>query len=712
MNRYLMVVLSFIAVLSPGAAYGDVSNAIFNCGFEKIQGAFVKLEGNYRFLDGVRGRCLEYDGYTTKVTGIIGGSVKISDGFTVGAWIAPQVYPWNRCSIVEQSDGKRGFLFSVEAEGYLSFKTRIGGEWVKCVSQNKLELLKWSHIAGVYDRGFGLRIFINGVEAAQSRVTGEFEQAKDFGNTKAETTEAGRVLIGYSSKKMAPKNSERGPSRKILSDIVWDGLIDEVVIFDKVLTAEQISQAFKRSKPEDIKPLTHRRLPSGPAGQSDYFGARYCKLTYAPSWDRLWRIGDSADILVTFDESPVRVVFWHGTNYGACWVTENQIWMGDQSLETDSIYGDCAEHMGDKRCEMSSVRVIENTDARVVIHWRYALRDIRGGIANVDVMSQWGDWADEYYYIYPDAVCVRKQTLWSSSFNKPWHQYQETIFFNQPGTSPEDNIDLDALTLVNMAGQSRTYSWADGPPRAYPEPANANIQLTNLKSEYKPFLIFEPGSRIGPFPYAVRRNWSHFPWWNHWPVGQIANDGRQVTGPDRPSHSSLTVGVLAVTRTSGNDPNHRENYIFKKMTAPIRGEGIDHTALTLCGMTSDKAEQLVPMAKSWLEPAGLVVKSQGYGNSRYSRDERAYYIDRESETSDKLEFVVNSSKDKAAINPCFIIKNWGRRESLFKINGKRVRPGRDLRIGYNKCVKGVDLVLWLKIVSQKPVKIEIERQAE
>jgi hypothetical protein len=82
---------------------------------------------------------------------------------------------------------------------------------------------------------------------------------------------------------------------------------------------------------ESIRPL--RVLPSGPR-ESRCFGAYYTQLAYAPEWDRLWRTGDFADVLVCFDELPVRLVFWRGTGCCPAWVTENGKWVSDQSPES------------------------------------------------------------------------------------------------------------------------------------------------------------------------------------------------------------------------------------------------------------------------------------------------------------------------------------------------------------------------------------------
>ena len=89
----------------------------------------------------------------------------------------------------------------------------------------------------------------------------------------------------------------------------------------------------------------------------------------------MWRSGDYPDVAVKFDELPVSIIYWRGTNYGPSYLTENNKWMSDQSSETGTEYG-CAEHMADKQNRYSHVRIIENTPARILVHWRYASADI------------------------------------------------------------------------------------------------------------------------------------------------------------------------------------------------------------------------------------------------------------------------------------------------------------------------------------------------
>ncbi|GAH40067.1 unnamed protein product, partial [marine sediment metagenome] len=91
---------------------------------------------------------------------------------------------------------------------------------------------------------------------------------------------------------------------------------------------------------------------------------------YYDEWDNLWPVGPHADIIVQFDKSPVKVMFWRGTRYSACWVSENGKWMADQSRETggnwflrkgssDDYVTGCVEHMSDVQCRSSRVSIIQ-----------------------------------------------------------------------------------------------------------------------------------------------------------------------------------------------------------------------------------------------------------------------------------------------------------------------------------------------------------------
>jgi hypothetical protein len=163
------------------------------------------------------------------------------------------------------------------------------------------------------------------------------------------------------------------------------------------------------------------QLPSGPRGPGG-FGAYYTTLKYAEAWDEPWRIGPDADVVVQFDNGGHKFVFWRGTSYIPCWVTDTDIWYTNEFVErrgkdSPNTKG-CCEPMSDKQCRYSHVRIIENTDARCVIHWRYAPVDVGYNHPFIDPETGWSDWVDEYYTIYPDAIGVRKVTAHTSQPDK------------------------------------------------------------------------------------------------------------------------------------------------------------------------------------------------------------------------------------------------------------------------------------------------------
>ena len=570
---------------------------------------------------------------------------------------------------------ERVFL-GLNSEGHIGMRVMVNGELKECVSEAVVPLLKWSHIAGTFDKDKGINIYINGKAAGSLSVRGVVTPAKGH-----------NLLIGKSSKRMSPSHTERGPSRSILSHMIFDGLIDEVKIYGRAMSTEQISSSYTAGKPKVKQPLQWRRMPSGPEHVHGPFGAAYCRLRYADEWEDLWRVGPHPDILVHFDESPVRMLFWRGTAYGAIWVTEKGLFMGDQSLERTgggSPWG-CAEHMSDKQCRYSRVRLIESHSARAVVHWRYAVSDIKYEIFGAD-KDGWGEWADEYYYIYPDAVSTRKQVLHS---NRLHHEWQETIVLHQPGTRPEDNIELEAVTWGNMDGESKTYTWKKG-DRDDGKLRNATIQIVNLKAKNRPFIIFQPNSRPKLMRCCVEEQWTRFPWWNHWPVGQLANDGRRTGVPDRPAHSSLAQSIE-------DSPviKHDE----KKGT---------FTAVSLTGMGDKDVKGLVPLARSWNNPAELELIIGGFESEGYDRYQRAYVLTCTNKGKpSSLVFELAASDKSPVVNPAFVVNDWGEGRAKLMIDGKQVRRGRSFRLGHRHRLEGSDLVVWIKKESTKPIIVSL-----
>ncbi|HIJ71512.1 MAG TPA: LamG domain-containing protein [Planctomycetes bacterium] len=648
---------------------------------DSVTGNKDDIRRTFWYRQGVSGNAIKCDGFTTHIIRDSADAPSLKDAFTVEAWVAPQAFPYNWCAIVNQEkDHKAGYFFGISELGQIALNISVDGKWFECATEKKIPFMtKWSHIAGTFDNSKGITVYIDGEVAAEQRTTGKFTPAADTD-----------LQIGRNHKKtqMVPESLVR-PDVNFPVSYSFDGLIDELKIYNRALTAEQIKQAYEKSNPNAAPALEWRRLPE--IQPSDRFGAFYTRLKFYPEWDNLWRVGDHPDIVVTFDEGPYSMVFWRGTNYNMNLVTENGKWVADQSAEGGggNVQG-CCEHMSDKQCRYARVRLIENHDARVVVHWRYAVCDVLYRIANMN-RGRWGAWADEYYYIYPDGAAVRAFTVYNMNGE---HSITEPASLNNPGERAEDNLHVDALIQANMKGEIRRQRWDPWPSSgrvAAPfrnDLKDANINIVNFKSKSKPYYIYEPGTRVIPYGGGLieLKDYSKFPTWNHWPVSQAPSDGRYAWNTDRVSSSAVTSPEPAVDE-------------------PVDEDGTSHGRFIM-GLTDQPIEKLAPIARAWLGPPSLTVTRGPFKNEGYSRDQRAFIISCEDKT-EALELEIDASEESPVFNPAFVIKDWGEDDARLKIDGTEIELGKNFRLGHYRRLEATNLIVWVRTEITKPVRIII-----
>ena len=323
--------------------------------------------------------------------------------------------------------------------------------------------------------------------------------------------------------------------------------------------------------------------------------------------------------------------------------------------------------MSDTQCRSSRVAIIEDNDARVVVNWRYLQMDVKFRQQDVPNNTGFGQWGNELYYIYQDGLGVRKVL-------PGYGGWQETIFLNEPGTRPEDNVELQACTLVNMEGDSKTYTWEHGYPEFDLE--GACIQMINFKSRFKPFIIFRDGGGFEVFNLEVRPTYSHFPWWNHWPVAQTISDGRSCNAPDMAAHSSLSWG----------DPG---------------GEA------ALYGMTDQPAVSLAELARSWNYPAKMTIKGSAFTSEGYDYTQRAYII-KAAKAAKALKLKFAAIRHSPLFNLALVVKDWGPSKVTLMINDQCIEPGKDFRYDIEYDVEGnPSFITWMKIRAKQNTEISL-----
>jgi hypothetical protein len=609
---------------------------------------------------GVSGTCLQFDGYNTVVLLPAAQAPAIAGGLTLEGWFAIGAYPWNWAPIVQQGDDT-GYFLGVDAQGRAGFKLKVGDTWQELVATNVLERFHWQHAAGTYDRASGvMSLYLNG-QLAGTRAVG----------SAGITTAPEPIQIG----KGQPRPADLAHPSTFATSYSFDGLIDEVRIYDQALTPDQVAASCQKFlPPPDLAAapdMDRRALPTFDTGGRS--GAHYTRLKFYDVWDNLWRVGPYADVVVGFDQSPAKFVFWRGAGHIPMLVNEVDQWYSNEFNETWNRSGGqgCQEPMSDKESFFNHVRVIENTPARVVVQWRFPLCDVRHVIANYHPETGWGDWADWYYYIYPDGVAVKTMQLWTDGPRN--HEWHESMAILGPNQHPEQVLETDAaLILADLEGHATSYSWKQGPPQV--DYRNQTIHVVNYRAQYDPFTIgaFTGGNVFG---YGKKVNaYSVFPSWNHWPVAQIPSDGRPARFPDRAAHSSLTHVFLPEFRAGHGDRPFQEKLLME-------------------GMSKLGTPELALLARSWLQAPEIESLSDCRG--QYDPAQRAYVL---SATGTAPSFRIAATAERPIVNPCFVVRNWnGEDNAGLEINSAAQAGGPDFRQGIVRDPNGrPSLVVWLQ----------------
>ena len=621
------------------------------------------IEGNFEAVNGVVGKGLRLDGYTTRIIREGSAMRKPGNNFTIDTWISLGEYPWNWCPVITtESNEVKGYRLLIGPLGQVSMQIAIGEQWISCSSAAEtLPLRKWMNLVAVYSAEKEIKLYVNGEQVASLPITGSMTYPSN-------TT----CIIGMVAVPGKPADAIRTWGT-VDAYYGLDGIIDELKVYDDAVTIKQIKENFSRytvKAPEIAK----RKLPVIEKNPGR-FGAFYTKLKYYPGWDDLWPVDQDPDIVVCFDKSPVTLIFWRGTRYGPCWVSEKGDWMADQSLETwengkNDTEG-CFEHMQDRHCRFSHVRIIENNEARVVVHWRYAPVSSHDNIWMPDPKTGWECWVDEYYYIYPDGSSIRKVS-WNKGTTGDHVQYQESLPLLNPGQLQNEVLNDEYVKVADYKNNTRSVSSELQQPVDWFE--NYTIQQFNFKSDNKPFICFEPGNSL----------WVRWipTGYNHFPVGQARCDGRHDKMADRPSH---------ITSSPISDPVIHENGNRQYWNA-------------LYGMNNMNLTELVRFGRSWAYPAQMTVSGVNFKSNGFNTSQRSYQIENTKNKAAQVEIVLKGNKDSPIINPAFFIKNWNSNDAKILINGKESQK---YRVGINHELEGDDLVLFIFINESVTVNITI-----
>ncbi|MFD2672564.1 GH32 C-terminal domain-containing protein [Marinicrinis sediminis] len=185
--------------------------------------------------DGVRGKALLLDGYSTWIEREAGCAPMIAGHCTIEVWIAPRTFGTNNeqgmFPIVEQRDRERnlGYSLGLAQHGEWSFQFGDGSVWQECWSrEHRVKPRQWNHLVVTLDPSLGrVSLFLNGELAER------FER-KPFSFQPAEQV----FYIGKSGSGLQVADEQFNLN-------MVNGLIDELSLYGECLDDGCIHQRFQ-----------------------------------------------------------------------------------------------------------------------------------------------------------------------------------------------------------------------------------------------------------------------------------------------------------------------------------------------------------------------------------------------------------------------------------------------------------------------------------
>ncbi|MBN8471096.1 DUF1593 domain-containing protein [Corallococcus exiguus] len=167
---------------------------------------------------GHAGSAVEFDGVDDRIDLANPTHLRLTGAMTLSAWVFIDTVSGNGRIVNKQGpSGSRGWSLNVEAGGYASFQVASSSTQLVIVDgASTLPTGQWVHLAGTYQPGVALRLYVNGVQ----------DGALTTGVPAAQYNPGVNAAIGNRPGGGTPFN----------------GRIDEVRVYDRVLSAAELQQ--------------------------------------------------------------------------------------------------------------------------------------------------------------------------------------------------------------------------------------------------------------------------------------------------------------------------------------------------------------------------------------------------------------------------------------------------------------------------------------
>lgn len=192
-------------------------------------------------IPGAVGDALRFDGFSTYALGSVSPGKSDANALSVSMWVAPETYPVialdtptdDKITLAGTLDesSRSGWRFALGYTGRYAFECFSGGWKVTVDASDLLPCYEWSRLTAVIDGASGTaKLYRNGSLVGQARCMATVDNS-------AATLSVGR----------APQASFSGP----FMINTFNGLIDDVEVYDNVLSEQDIAQ-FSPENPADL----------------------------------------------------------------------------------------------------------------------------------------------------------------------------------------------------------------------------------------------------------------------------------------------------------------------------------------------------------------------------------------------------------------------------------------------------------------------------
>ncbi len=340
-------------------------------------------------------------------------------------------------------------------------------------------------------------------------------------------------------------------------------------------------------------------------------------LAYKKGWDDKLQ-----DVVVSLPNGS-RFVFWRGSSYVPFWAGDYNTGFTYEWAETSPPadgFVDSVEPLMDKELRYSRVEIVESTESKVHVRWKYQSCDFNYKV--------WGDSAVEDFYFYPDGFGTRVVTLNST----PGRQYEliEFIVLTSQSTYPFRVLPLNLVDVLFLDGQKRSlqFPFLEPPesenrkPRAIP----ALWRIRLHKRESKTAISFSPRETHQPHtifaPFRDRHQLvTPVYWGSHWPLARGKTTGRGIDDGihKSPAHNSI------MSWGNSRRPAPLESRMVNTLDTLGQKRRMHVQKFAwLIGMTDDSDARLLERARSYAQPPAVSVTGGTYAG--WKADRRAHRI--------------------------------------------------------------------------------------